>query len=131
MSKKEGVHTRRVLVVDDDEGVLSSLERGLSRAGYEVRVATSGGDALTLLEGEETAFDVAVIDLMLPDTWGPQMAVLHSQLQPELKVIYISGHGNDDAVLAATSTQSGDVAFLPKPFAVKDLVALIREKLGD
>jgi DNA-binding NtrC family response regulator len=119
----------RVLVVDDDRDLLSSLEKGLSRAGYEVRVAASGTDALALLEDESSSFDVAVVDLMLPDTWGPQMAVLQTQLQPGLKVIYISGH-EDDAVLKASSTQSGGVAFLPKPFKLDDLIQLIRREVG-
>jgi DNA-binding NtrC family response regulator len=126
--RKEGV--TRVLVVDDDEDVLASLQQGLSNLGYEVEVAASGTDALVLLEDEHASFDVAVVDLMLPDTWGPQMAVVHSQLQPNLKVVYISGHAGDDAVLRATSSQSGDVAFLSKPFELDDLVRLIRKQMG-
>jgi DNA-binding NtrC family response regulator len=116
--------------VDDDPDVLASLKKGLSRAGYEVRVAASGSDALALLEDERSAFDVAVVDLLLPDAWGPQLAVAHSQLQPNLKVVYISGHGEDDAVLKATTTQSDDVAFLAKPFDLNDLIELIQKKLG-
>jgi DNA-binding NtrC family response regulator len=121
--------TIRVLVVDDDVDLLSSLEKGLSRAGYEVRVAASGTDALALLDGESGAFDVAVVDLVLPDTWGPQMAVLQTQLQPGLKVIYISGH-EEDAVLKASSNPSGGVAFLSKPFKLDDLIQLIRREVG-
>ena len=121
--------TIRVLVVDDDRELLSALEEGLSRAGYEVRVAASGTDALALLEDESSSFDVAVVDLMLPDTWGPQMVVLQAQLQPGLKVIYISGH-EDDAVLKASSNPSGGVAFLSKPFKLDDLIQLIRREVG-
>lgn len=120
----------RVLVVDDDADVLATLERGLADAGFEVSVAASGNEAVGLLENRPGGFDVAVVDLVLPDAWGPQMAVAHSELQPELKVIYISGHDQDDAVLAATSSESRDVAFLSKPFSLEDLVSLIEERLA-
>jgi DNA-binding NtrC family response regulator len=93
-------------------------------------VAASGSEALAVLGVGGVTFDIAVIDLMLPDTWGPQMAVAHSQLQPGLKVIYISGHGEDDAVLTATSTHSRDVAFLSKPFTTLALEQLIQKKLA-
>ena len=130
--RKQGVEgaAPKVLVVDDDSDVLTSLGKGLSEAGYAVSLAASGNEAVRILEDRPDAFDVAVIDLVLPDTWGPQMAVAHSELQPDMKVIYISGHGDDDEVLKASSTQSDDVTFLAKPFTLDDLVELIERQLG-
>lgn len=114
-----------ILVVDDDDDVRRSLEKGLRARGYGVVLASDAGEAEAILGDPNIEVDIAVIDLVLPDGWGPQLTTLQSRHRPDLKVIYISGHGADDAVLQASSEQSRDVTFLAKPFEMQELVALI------
>src|SRR5690606_41807268 len=70
MEDKEGsqTETRRVLVVDDEQGILELVEYHLRRAGYQVLLADTGRDGLRL--AMETRPDMVVLDLMLPDLDG-------------------------------------------------------------
>ncbi|MGY4765367.1 response regulator [Kribbella sp. CWNU-51] len=62
----------RLLVVEDEEGLVSALRSGLGRAGYAVDAATTGAEAMEKLA--TTAYDLAILDITLPDTSG-----LHSE----------------------------------------------------
>jgi two-component system, cell cycle sensor histidine kinase and response regulator CckA len=117
-----------VLVVDDDPALRELLSRGLERKGFNVVSAGGADEAIRLAADPEVSIDLIVMDIVLPDSWGAQVAMEQRMFRPDVKVIFISGHTQGDPVFEATQL-SDDVRFLPKPFRVDELVALIRETL--
>lgn len=118
-----------VLLVDDDPALRGALARGLKRKGFEVSAAATAADALRLVADPGVPIDVVIMDIVLPDSWGSQVAMEQSLYRPETPVIFISGHALEDAVLQASSGQ-GEIVFLAKPFTVDELAAAIRSVVG-
>ena len=110
----------RVLLVDDDDAVLSPLARGLSTLGYTVTCESSPRRALALLQSG--TFDVLVTDQMMPEMTGLELAEAVSSLRPSLPIVLMSGA---DVSLQASAT----VATLAKPFRVPELAACLRRVL--
>src|SRR5688500_9392245 len=103
--------TSRILVVDDDEFVRSFAERALVDAGYDVVVASDGHEALTLAE-TQGPFDLFVIDLVMPQMNGDEVARLLRRTDPNVKVLYFTGYS--DRLFWQTSSLSANDAFLDK-----------------
>ncbi|MFN3476976.1 MAG: response regulator [Candidatus Methylomirabilales bacterium] len=79
----------RILLVDDEEEILRLLTRCLRRQGYQVTTATSSHQALALLQ--EAAFDVAIVDYMMPGMNGLELAGHGQRRQPALKILMLTG----------------------------------------
>lgn len=118
-----------VLLVDDDEDLRKVFSAGLEKKGFKVVSAGSADEAIRAAADPEVEIDVIVMDIVLPDSWGSQVAMEQGLFRPEVKVIYISGYSREDAVLQASSGNE-EVHFLPKPFTVEELGAKIRAVLG-
>ena len=101
----------RILVVDDDEFVCSSLKWLLTDDGYAVETATDGKSALVTLSRQ--TFDLVLTDLMMPDVDG--LAVLREvkRVSPNTAVIILTGYGTLEA--AMTALKDGAYDFLTKP----------------
>lgn len=99
-----------VLVVDDDPLVLESLESFLKDAGYAVANASSAREAID--QARETSFDVAVLDMKMPEMDGFQVAALLRQLQPDLRVIIFTGYASLET--EARAAQLDFYEYLPK-----------------
>lgn len=119
-----------VLVVEDDEAMRRMLATRLERRGFDVYTAGTAQEALTWAEREDLTFDVILLDLVLPDAWGSQVALSQTAFQPGSQCIFMSGFTRDDPVLRAC-TDLDDVRFLEKPFEMADLFGLIDEALTD
>ncbi len=109
-----------VLVVDDDPGVLFTLEEVLVSRGHEVVAARSGHDALKALDAP--LVDVVVTDLAMPGMDGMQLLAAIRERDPSMPVIMITAHGSERTAVAAM--KAGAYDYLHKPFAV-DEVALV------
>jgi CheY-like chemotaxis protein len=83
----------RLLVVDDEESILSFAERALHNAGYEVVVASSGADVLRIVEAQR-AFDLFVIDVGMPQMSGDELARRLRQMNSDAKVFYFTGYAD-------------------------------------
>lgn len=119
-----------ILIVEDDADLRNSLVTWLRQTGaYSVLPAKDGEEARRWAEQAELRIDVAVIDVVLPDSFGSQVAFDQAFARPEIKTIFISGHVPDDEVLAATVGEPGAV-FLQKPFELEALGRAIEEALG-
>lgn len=117
----------KLLIVEDDAELLSLLTTYLPRLGYLVETASSGPEALELLENGP-AIDLLLTDIVLPnDMNGRVLAGEVRKRQPDIKVIYMSGHDNE--VLADQDNLSGIDAFMQKPFRRTDLAQTLREAL--
>jgi CheY-like chemotaxis protein len=113
---------RRVLVVDDDRDIRETLEELLHSAGWEVASAANGREGLEQLQ--RAAFDLVVLDLMMPVMTGWQFreAQLRDPSVAHVPVIVIS------AVHPATALDAA--AFLPKPFDIDQLLELAARHAG-
>lgn len=117
--------TTRVLVVEDDPGVAAGLVRGLTAAGFEVELATNGRAGLECaLRG---AFDVVVLDLMLPERSGLEIL---RDLSGRRRVPVIVLTARTDLPDRLRSFELGAVDYVPKPFFMEELVARARAHLG-
>jgi two-component system, chemotaxis family, chemotaxis protein CheY len=112
-----------VLVVDDDPSIRRMIIAALRREGYTFLEAPNGREALDLMRAEHP--DVVVLDLMMPVLSGWDV-LKERQTDPELSripVIVVSANRDPEV---ATAVNSGICAFLPKPFDISALSALVR-----
>lgn len=103
---------RRVLVVDDDAATRQYLSMILESAGYQTMVSADGTDALVAWR-EHGPFDVVVTDVMMPQMRGYELARRVRQIQPDIKVLYITGFS--DALFAEKPRLWEHEAYLDKP----------------
>jgi len=115
----------RILVVDDDSGLRKQLETSLIRQRYDVDSAGDGEEALNKLF--ETSYDLVVLDIMLPKRDG--LDVLKEMRTTDIKtpVIMLTARGAIDDRIKGLDAGADD--YLPKPFALEELVARIRSLL--
>lgn len=114
-----------VLLVDDDDGLRDALSQGLRARGFMVTAAGTAAEAMASIADPAIAIDVLVMDLVLPDSWGPQVAMERTLYRPAVPVVYISGYSNEDAIISA-SAAGQNAPFLQKPFSVAQLADAIR-----
>ena len=79
-----------ILVVDDDSDITWFFQKILEREGYSVETAARGTQALELAHNNR--FDLAILDIMLPDIRGDQLAVELNKIIDRLKIIFVSGY---------------------------------------
>jgi CheY-like chemotaxis protein len=117
-----------VLLVDDDAGARSAVRRILTRAGYDVREAENGADALTMIDVLETPPRCLVLDLSMPIMGGDEcLRILRAQGNT-VPVLMSSGYDADD--VAGHLVQTGSVHFLQKPYTAQALLNAVGELVG-
>ncbi|HWE37670.1 MAG TPA: sigma-54 dependent transcriptional regulator [Isosphaeraceae bacterium] len=107
----------RVLVVDDDEPHAEAVAESLERNGYECTVATSGREALRLIE--EQNFDIVLTDLLMDDVGGMEVLRQAKRELPDAEVVILTGHNTVKA--AVTAMQAGAATYLTKPLDINEL----------
>lgn len=121
--------THKVLVLDDDRIVREYLERELRRNYFETYAAACGTEALEILSKER--FDIALIDIKLPDYDGLTILNKIKHDDPDCEVIVITAFGSQDHAIEAL--RKGALDYLEKPVELDDLSASLgraMEKLG-
>jgi len=107
-----------VLVVDDEDAVRKFVERVLRDAGYKTVAARNGHEAIEVAKQAGTIGGL-VTDLQMPGMTGDELARVLRQSDPELKVLYLTGHS--DRLFSAKDRLWADEAYLDKPCSVKAL----------
>ncbi len=120
--KADGKH-RRVIVIDDDDGVREVIVQALIEAGYEVTAAIDGRTGLAELANFEPA--AAVIDFLMPGMHGADVARAAQLRYPGLPIIFVSGYA-DTAALEGVSGAS----VLRKPFEMSTLTRMVEDAIG-
>ncbi|MFH0790867.1 MAG: response regulator [Candidatus Omnitrophota bacterium] len=114
----------RILVVDDESEIVDALKHFLSRKGYEVIGVFSGREALKILEREKIG--LILLDIMLPDLKGTEVARIIKDKYPFLKIFIISGCADEDEKLYCNREFAG---FFTKPVEMRDLYIKLSEAL--
>jgi PAS domain S-box-containing protein len=109
-----------VLVIEDNESIRLFAATSLRKHGYRVREAALGAAALALLDEGTCDFDIALIDVTLPDYDGIELAKKLLSSRPSLKVLFTSGYYNED--LHAGYLKEHGYSLLHKPFDMKALI---------
>lgn len=115
----------RILVLDDDAGIVNVATRVLQRVGFVCVGTTSVSHALSLVRCE--AFDVFLTDVHMPEMLGTEAASAMRYEQPDLVVVVMTGQATLD--LAVQALQVGAQAFVVKPFTPGDLVSRVSEAI--
>ena len=117
----------RILVIEDVPLGRVLMEQTLSRAGHEVTLASTGADGL--LRIASARFDLVVIDKNLPDADGIRLMRTIRSSHPQVRAIVVSGDRTAPAQIAAEGL--GGLAYLGKPFAVRQLLSMCSAALSD
>lgn len=107
----------QILVIDDEQRVVSEIVEFLNRSGHQAVGLLNPRQGLELLS--QTAFDILILDVRLPEIGGIDFLRQIKPLHPDLDVIIISGHGDMDTVIAAMRAGAAD--YLKKPFRHQEL----------
>lgn len=117
-AKASALPLRRILLAEDDDFMRGFLDRALVKAGYEVISCANGAEALERLKQEP--FTLLLTDIVMPRMDGIELARRASELDGELKIMFITGFA---AVTLNNETKPPkDARVLSKPFHLKDLV---------
>ncbi len=119
----------RILVIDDVAEIRRVLRLALSAEGYQVKTAGRGNEAREEIEraGEEHPYHLALVDIMLPDTSGIDLAEHIRQRSPQSEVIFMTGHAS--VKTAAEAVRLGAFAYLSKPVRMDELFQVVRQAL--
>ena len=111
-----------VLIVDDEELLLTMGRTVLTAYGYRVLTAASGQKALEIISQEQTPPDLLLTDLVMPSMSGRELADEVCKLSPSIRVICMSG-------FVRPMGQGENIGFLQKPFTSQDLLSAVKQAL--
>jgi two-component system cell cycle sensor histidine kinase/response regulator CckA len=120
--------TESVLLVEDEDGVRRVLRMMLERRGFRVIEAATPLEACRLFDEHATDIDVLVTDVIMPEINGPALAKRLLAIEPDLPVLFISGHADVESSLLGLDKPG--IGFLPKPLQAAQLTSKIRELLA-
>ncbi len=111
----------RVLIVDDEQHLVDAFKKQFTEDGLEVATSSCAADAISIMKREN--FDVAVLDIKLPDQNGVELLLKLKQMEPTLEVIMLTGYASVDT--AIRSMKLGAYDYLTKPCKIADLYKVI------
>jgi CheY-like chemotaxis protein len=120
---------RTILVVEDDDAVRIPTSEFLKMEGFKVLQARTGDEAVHVVQQNRSGIDVLITDIVMPKMSGRQVAEKLLELNPDLRVLYMSGD-TDEAHRARESRLPAN-AVLRKPFRLENLKDRIHELLGE
>lgn len=118
-----------VLVVDDEDNIRQVARKTLERAGYQVRLAANGAEAVEVYGQDPDAISVVVTDMSMPVMDGAEAIRLLRSINPHVCIVASSGLESRGGAEQALGT--GPVRFLPKPYSAELLLRTIREAIDE
>ena len=115
-----------ILIADDDRSIRTVLTQALERAGYQVRATASAATLWRWVEDSEGA--VVITDVLMPGENGLDLIPRIRRLRPTLPVIVMSAQST--LTTAIQATQRGAFEYLPKPFDLTELLAVVKRALN-
>jgi two-component system nitrogen regulation response regulator GlnG len=126
MTAPSAAATRTVLIADDDRAIRTVLSQALGRSGYHVRATSSAATLWRWVEDGEG--DLVITDVVMPDENGLDLVPRIRRVRPDLRVVVMSAQSTFSTALKAT--QRGAFEYLPKPFDLKELLAVVGRALA-
>jgi CheY-like chemotaxis protein len=123
-----GEPKKTILVVDDEPEIRKLVGAMVSQCGYAAITADSGEHALKLYKNHKAPIELLITDVVQPGMSGPMLADRLAALQPDLRVLYISGY--DNTHLVRTYIVERGHALLAKPFTLAALRNKVQELLS-
>jgi two-component system cell cycle sensor histidine kinase/response regulator CckA len=117
-----------VLLVEDEASVREATKRMLKKFGFEVIEARNGQDALSIWDRHCSGVDVVLTDVVMPTMGGTELVKTLRDKNPELRVVFMSGYTQGALEF---SSDDASTRFLPKPFTTDQLIATLRELVGE
>jgi DNA-binding NtrC family response regulator len=121
--------TTKILIVDDEEGVLFVLRRALKRVDDGTLIVTAQSAQLALETVKQDPIDLLITDLIMPDLDGVELTERVRSLAPEAAVIWITAYGCQP--FKAEAERLGVYSCVEKPLEIHHLRQLVREALGE
>jgi PAS domain S-box-containing protein len=119
--------TETILVAEDEGRVRELVVRSLSASGYDVLVASDGGQALALARTRKEPIDLLVTDLIMPMMNGRELSERLAEIHKETRTLFISGYAEN--IIAQHGVIDEGLDFLSKPFTLDDLTKRVRKIL--
>lgn len=120
------MHSKKILVVDDESRICDMLEEVLSQQGYQVTTFSDSREALRCIR-EEGSFDLVITDVLMPQVDGFTILKEIRSRYSKTKVILITGFGSPE--IASQATERGACGYLYKPFSIPQVLSTVREAL--
>lgn len=111
-----------ILIAEDDELILKTIEHKLLKEGYEVIIARNGKDAIDTIK--EIEIDLIITDIMMPFASGTEILAAIRSFGKKIPVIMLSSLGQEEVVLEAFDLGASD--FMVKPFSPNELILRIK-----
>jgi len=121
-------HNETILLVEDEPGLSSLVNKFLSSCGYRVITASNGKNALNMVQNVEGKIDLIVTDVVMPEMSGKELVENLSRTHQHIKVIYMSGYS--DNVISQDGVLEPGINYISKPFSLGGLAGLIAELLN-
>jgi DNA-binding response OmpR family regulator len=118
----------RVLLVDDEKELVSTLAERLALRGIEADWVATADNALRVVESEP--YDLAVVDVKIPGINGIELKRRMQKKRPNMKFIFMTGHGSE-ADYQAASAEAGSQYYLAKPVKIGVLIEKMKEALKE
>lgn len=118
-----------VLLVEDEDAVRNFAARALTTRGYNVLTANSGVQALDVMNERGGEVDLVISDVVMPEMDGPTLMKHLRKANPQIKIIFMSGYAEE--AFRNNLDEDEKFAFLPKPFTLKKLAAVVKETLDE
>ena len=118
-----------IMLVEDEEAVRNFAARALSSRGYTVLQAPSGLEGLEIARGRINDIDLVVSDVVMPEMDGPTMLGELRKLNPDIKVIFVSGYAEE--AFRKNLPEGQQFNFLPKPFSLKQLIETVKTVIAE
>ena len=118
---------KRILIIDDEEGIRRMMKLALEKAGYETLDAPDGRSGLNVYQ--ETLPDLVITDIFMPEMEGLETIMALRQVNPDVRIMTISGGGRCGCDYLPLALKLGSSQTLAKPFTPKELLGAVRELL--
>ena len=116
----------KIILAEDDDDMRRFLVKALEKAGHQVQSFGEGASAFE--EIKQTTFDLLLTDIVMPEMDGIELARRASELDPSLKIMFITGFAA--VALHPDSKAPKDAKVLSKPFHLRDLVAEVERMMA-
>ena len=117
---------KSILIVDDDEDILDLFRMSLDELGYRIETATTGLEAVK--KAKNDSFDVAILDIMLPDKRGDWVALELKKFNEKVNIIFVTGYSSMEDCIKSLEIGVSDI--LLKPITEEELQLAVHSALN-